>query len=82
MGKLALTFPLVRSLLMDESTLLAHRSFWCQEPSPSKAECLDALTQEERAMYLGLVEHRWQKSLRLEQERIALPFLKKRLEAL
>lgn len=82
LNQLRQVLPQVCSLLMDESTILAHRSFWGREPNPSKAENLDCLTHEEIRIYQGLMEHRWQENFRLEQERIALPFLKQRLETL
>jgi hypothetical protein len=61
--------PMVTSMLMDESTLLQHRAHWGCEPDPAKGS-LNQLTPAEDAVYQGLVEGRWGKSLRLEQEHI------------
>jgi len=62
--------PEVRSLLMDEETLLAHRSLWTVEAKPRRGEASDKLTTAERALYQGLIEGRWGTGVRLEQERI------------
>jgi hypothetical protein len=61
--------PTVRSLLMDRSTLLAHREQFAVEPHPTNAE-LKGLTPEEAELYRDLIEDRYGPSVRLEQERI------------
>lgn len=61
--------PEVRSILMDETTLLDHRDLWGQEGKPAGAD-LPLLTDEERGLYNDLCRHRWGSRLRLEQERI------------
>ncbi|MBN2648061.1 MAG: hypothetical protein JXR44_09775 [Thiotrichales bacterium] len=75
-------FPQVVSILMDQSTLLAYRSFWVEESRPSQAEKLAHLTQDESLLYGALVENRWQPKVRLEQERIPLGALKDVLKRL
>lgn len=62
--------PHIRSLLMDEATLLAHQPLWAREERPSSAETLTRLTDEEHALYDSLKSHRWGNNVRLEQERI------------
>jgi hypothetical protein len=60
----------IRSILMDEATLLGHRSLWGTEESPSRAATLSLLSAEEHAVYDGLRSGRWGPKVRLEQERI------------
>lgn len=62
-------FKGTRSFLMDEETLLSHRSLWGREPAPAVRE-LTRLSPEEAHVYQGLVTHRYAENLRLEQERI------------
>ena len=62
-------FPSVRSMLMDEATLLAHRHQWVREPSPT-ARPLPDLTPAEEDVYQALVEDRFGSAVRLEQERV------------
>jgi len=65
-------FPKVKSLLMDEATLLACKAFWGQEPAHKshKALTLPNLTHEELGLYKNLKQDKWRSCLRLEQERI------------
>ncbi len=67
-------FPRVRSLCMDEKTLMANRDFWSREPSPARVP-LPRLHPEEQAVYQALCEDKLGQSVRLEQERIPLPDL-------
>ena len=69
LSRLRHRFPHVRSMLMDEATLLAHRDQWVIEPSPS-AVSLEFLDEAEAALYRDLVTGRLGPSIRLEQERI------------
>lgn len=62
--------PGLRSILMDEETLLAHRDLWGTEAEPHPAERLAGLTEAEQSVYRGLKEQRWGWNVRLEQERI------------
>jgi len=64
------TLPRVKSVLMDESTLLAYRNLCTLEPSQYGANDLTRLTESERRVYLGLKSQIWGTNLRLEQERI------------
>lgn len=63
--------PHVRSIMMNEETLLAHAQFWGREESPHSARAFSRLTVEEQALYTDIKQHRWRENLRLEQERIA-----------
>lgn len=54
---------------MDESTLLAHRDVWGNEPSPSRA-VLGRLTDEESELYGALRSDAYGPGIRLEQELI------------
>ncbi|MBT2596272.1 Wadjet anti-phage system protein JetD domain-containing protein [Arthrobacter sp. ISL-72] len=69
LDQLRAVHPHVESVLMDESTLLAHRDAWGSEPSPSRA-VLTRLTAEEAALYEGLVNDSYGPTARLEQELI------------
>jgi hypothetical protein len=62
--------PHLRSLLMDEATLLSHRALWVQEASQCPNVPLEALTVEERSCYDNLRAHTWGQRVRLEQERL------------
>lgn len=73
LAHLRTSLPDVRSMLMDESTLLAHRQLWAAEPTQHAATHLAGLTPEEQALYTGLKENRWGPNVRLEQERLAWP---------
>ena len=59
--------PHVRSILMDEETLLAHQDFWGREDSPSNA-VLKHLSTAEASLYGALQSGALQPHLRLEQE--------------
>ncbi|AXV67828.1 Wadjet anti-phage system protein JetD domain-containing protein [Ralstonia solanacearum species complex bacterium KE101] len=63
--------PHLRSVLMDESTLLRHRALWVQEATQCPNVPLETLTAEERACYESLRTHTWGQRVRLEQERLA-----------
>jgi hypothetical protein len=64
------TLPSLKSVLMDEATLLAYRDLCGEEQAPHPETELPALTPEERAVYEGLRRDRWGRQLRLEQERL------------
>lgn len=74
-------FPSVGSFLMDEATLLAHRALWGAEPDSVVRE-LPRLTEDERAVYTGLVQNRWGSTVRLEQERIGYWYVEAALSSL
>ena len=73
LGRVRARFARVRSMLMDEATLLAHRELWVEEPSPHGADGIAGLTEAEAALYADLKRGRWGVRVRLEQERIAWP---------
>ncbi len=70
-------FPKVKSLLMDEVTLLACKKFWGQEQAHKshKAEVLTHLNEQEQILYKNLKQNKYQPCLRLEQERIPFSLL-------
>jgi len=63
-------FPHARSILMDEATLLTHRSQWVTEPDPTSA-ALTHLTATEQSLYQSLLTDKFGERLRLEQEFIS-----------
>jgi hypothetical protein len=81
LNRLRSRFDSVRSILMDESTLLAHRGQWVAEPSPTNRP-LPNLTDAEAALYGDLVEDRFGPTIRLEQERVRPSLLESELEPL
>jgi hypothetical protein len=70
LGRLRGHLPQVRSLLMDEATLLGHRALWVTEPIPHRADAIDHLHAVEQSLYRDLRSDRWGVRVRLEQERI------------
>lgn len=62
--------PRLRSVLMDQETLLAHRALWVQEPAQCSNVPLEMLTAEELSVYDKLRANTWGPRIRLEQERI------------
>jgi hypothetical protein len=71
--------PLVGSILMDKTTLMAHSQQWVREPMPTSRP-LEYLTGEESSVYTDLVEDRYGRSVRLEQERVRFSRLRRALE--
>ncbi len=63
--------PRLKSLLMDEQTLIRHKDLWVEEKKQYSADVLPNLTDDEQSVYCGLKNHRWGFNVRLEQERIA-----------
>ncbi|UPT75005.1 MAG: DUF2220 family protein [Elusimicrobiota bacterium] len=64
-------FPDMRSFLMDERTLLAHRELWGQEEAAQRfTKDLERLTADELALFQALRSDRWGRNVRLEQERV------------
>jgi hypothetical protein len=61
--------PHLRSMLMDCTTLLAHRAHWTREANPTTRP-LRELSDEEQSVFEGLVVERYGTGVRLEQERI------------
>jgi hypothetical protein len=68
-------FPHLKSMMMDEATLLRHRDLdlCVEEPMQHGAQSLPNLTMEELAVYRNLQQQIWGFRLRLEQERISWP---------
>lgn len=64
-----------RSILMDHSTLLAHRDQLTNEPNPTN-DTLHHLTADESDLYRDLVEDRYGSAVRLEQERVRFGLLR------
>jgi hypothetical protein len=62
--------PQLRSVLMDETTLLSHRPLWVQEAVQCPNFPLEALTMEERTVYGNLRAGTWGSCIRMEQERL------------
>lgn len=62
--------PHLRSVLMDEETLLSHRSLWVEEAVQCPNVPLDALTAEEQSVYENLRASAWGTRIRMEQERL------------
>jgi len=62
--------PELRSVLMDQETLLAHRPLWGQEGVQCSDVELAHLVAPERAVYDGLRANTWGQQVRLEQERL------------
>lgn len=74
-------FAQVQSLLMDRTTLLAHRDYWVVERKPTVRE-LAHLTAAESSLYEELCQHRLAPFLRLEQEMIRFPWVRQALDEL
>lgn len=66
--------PSLRSVLMDEATLLEYRYLWGHEPAQCADIPLEHLLPHERAVYLALRANAWGQNLRLEQERLPWDF--------
>jgi len=62
--------PELKSVLMDEETLLRHQALWVDEAAQHSAAELTLLTEEEQQLYRDLKQQRWGQNVRLEQERI------------
>ena len=81
LSRLRGAMPQVESVLMDRETLLAHEDRWGQEGAPTRSQ-LDHLTAPEATLYRDLVEDVYAPALRLEQERLAWPWVSAAIEAL
>jgi len=73
--------PQTHSLLMEESLLLKHRSFWSVEDKPFLGQ-LTRLTPDEQWLFSSLQNNIWGKGVRLEQERIPFQQVKQFLSSL
>ncbi len=68
--------PGVRSILMDEETLLAHKDFWVEEDKQAIRE-LTRLTSYEEQLFFDLNQNRFGNNIRLEQERVGFQWILK-----
>jgi hypothetical protein len=51
--------PHLKSLLMDEQTLLNHKTLWVEEKQQHSATVLPNLTDEEQSVYCGIKNNKW-----------------------
>lgn len=79
LNELRRQLPNVRSLMMNRDTLMAHESLWGIELKPANRR-LESLTDEEVQLYQDLLECRYGKGVRLEQERIDYKFMLTQLQ--
>ena len=70
LGRARSVLPGLRSVLMDEATLLDHRALWGHEPAQHAQAAGPDLTESERTVVAGLRANTWGHRLRLEQERL------------
>jgi len=71
LDRLRASLPGVRSVLMDDETLQAHRQVWGQEDVDKRyLGELQRLTDDERQLFVRLRDNLVDERLRLEQERI------------
>lgn len=75
LNQLRKQFPQVKSMLMDEGTLLRYSNFWVEEQTPTKA-ALTELSDQEQVVYQMLSQYNYPKNIRLEQERVDLKMVK------
>ena len=76
LDRLRVYLPRARSLLMDEATLMAHRSLWGKEPADKRlGHTPNRLTEAELALFSALRGDRLGERVRLEQERIGFSCL-------
>jgi hypothetical protein len=71
LSQLRAQLPAVRSIFMDEITLLSNRALWTSEASQHAAPELPYLDRGEQAVYRALKLHALGPGVRLEQERIS-----------
>ncbi|WP_082814180.1 Wadjet anti-phage system protein JetD domain-containing protein [Paraburkholderia monticola] len=62
--------PSLRSVLMDEATLVSHRPLWVDESALCANVPFEELTTQERRVYDNLRAGTWGQRVRLEQERL------------
>jgi hypothetical protein len=79
LSSLRARFADVVSILMERDTLFAHSGQWVSEPVPT-ARRLDHLTGPEAALYQDLVEDRYGRGVRLEQERVRFSLVRRALQ--
>ena len=74
-------FPHVRSLMMDETTLLRYKHLKGCESEAHESDWLETLTNEEQYIFDGLRANTWGSQFRLEQEHIDWAFAKASIAA-
>jgi hypothetical protein len=79
LNQLRQVLPVARSVLMDRETLIAHRTYWTTEPSPTRRP-FPNLTAAEHALFDDLVTDRLGVGVRLEQERVRYSLVLQALE--
>ncbi len=62
--------PSLKTVLMDESTLMSHRDLWVEEKDQHSSTELPLLTNTEQKLYQSIKGNAWDQQVRLEQERI------------
>lgn len=72
-------YPHAQSFLMDENTLLMHRSSWVEEDKPC-LRGLPNLTEQEQRLYQALAHNHFGEKVRLEQEHISTSWIQLTLE--
>lgn len=60
----------LKTVLMDEATLMRHRDLWVEEKAQHACTELPLLTRTEQRLYQSIKGHVWGQQVRLEQERI------------
>lgn len=78
LDRLRAWLPQTRSVLMDRTTLLAHRERWVVEECPATS-ALTRLRSDESDLYADLVSDRLGDRVRLEQERVDWTWASERL---
>jgi hypothetical protein len=78
LDRLRALLPDTRSFLMDEETLLTHRSMWGQEDVQHEGD-LGRLAPSEQRVFEALRTDAWAPRLRLEQERIGFAWVERAL---
>ena len=69
-------FPDVKSLLMDEKTLLEFKNLWSKESETRRSlNPLKHLTEEENNLFSALCANRYAENVRLEQEKISYKYV-------
>ena len=71
--------PNIKSFLMTEEILMAHRSLWVKEDRPFLSE-IKNLTPKEQDLVYKLQNNYFTPNVRLEQERICFKYLKEWIE--
>lgn len=72
-------FPQIKSMLMDQETLLTHKALWGQEALHKRCNLeLEHLTPPEIILYHNLRDNLFGCAIRLEQERIPFQFVTSR----